>query len=68
MKWQGPNTKFCKGTQGLAKGPNASLLSNRNYKACGPNAELRKGPKYGLAKGSIFSQLKVVLVGESRGK
>lgn len=68
MKWQGANANLKKGPQGLAKGPNARLLSEKNYQACGPNVELRKGPKKGLAKGSIFSQLKTAVAGESRGK
>ncbi|KAJ8919882.1 hypothetical protein NQ315_006411 [Exocentrus adspersus] len=68
VKWHGPNLSLRKGPQGLAKGPNAALLSGRSCKACGPNLELRKGPKMGLAKGSIFSQLKTAVVGEARGK
>ncbi|XP_044259453.1 uncharacterized protein LOC123007793 isoform X4 [Tribolium madens] len=69
VNWQGPNSNIRKGPQGLSKGANRSLLSQRTYQACGSNPELRKGPKQGLAKGSIFSQLKNVAVGgESRGK
>lgn len=68
MKWQGASANLRKGPQGLAKGPNTHLLSERIYQACGPNSELRKGPKKGLTKGSILSQLKTALGGESRGK
>ncbi|XP_023028130.2 uncharacterized protein isoform X3 [Leptinotarsa decemlineata] len=68
VKWQGANPNLKKGSQGLAKGPNPCLLSNRSYRPCGPNKDLRKGPKFGLAKGSIFSQMKTVVVGQSRGK
>ncbi|KYB28297.1 hypothetical protein TcasGA2_TC032637 [Tribolium castaneum] len=69
VNWQGPNSNHRKGPQALSRGPNRSLLSQRTYQACGSNPELRKGPKQGLAKGSIFSQLKNVAVGgESRGK
>ncbi|XP_018335104.1 uncharacterized protein LOC108744000 isoform X2 [Agrilus planipennis] len=55
-------------SKGLAKGPNSKLVSLKNYQAHGPNPELRKGPKIGLAKGNIFSQLKNIVVGESRGR
>lgn len=68
MKWQGPNPNLKKGPQGLAKGPNPDLLSNRRYQACGANKDLVKGPKFGLAKGSIFSQLRIAVVGDQRGK
>ncbi|KAJ8928114.1 hypothetical protein NQ314_019340 [Rhamnusium bicolor] len=68
INWQGSNTSIRKGPQGLAKGPNASLLSNRTYQPCGPNLQLRKGPSLNRAKGSILTQLKSVVVGESRGK
>ncbi|KAG5876111.1 hypothetical protein JTB14_013690 [Gonioctena quinquepunctata] len=68
VQWQGANIALKSGAQGLAKGPNPSLLSNRSYRPCGPNKDLRRGPKFGLAKGSIFSQMKTVVVGESRGK
>lgn len=68
VKWQGANANIRKGSQSLAKGPNPNHLSERTCQACGPNPELRKGPKRNLAKGSIFSQLKNAIVGESRGK
>ncbi|XP_049819628.1 uncharacterized protein LOC109602451 isoform X2 [Aethina tumida] len=68
VKWQGPNPGLRKGPQGLAKGSNKSLLSNRSYRACGQNPELRKGPMFALAKGSIVSQMKSLIVGDSRGK
>ncbi|KAF5276467.1 hypothetical protein FQA39_LY06536 [Lamprigera yunnana] len=69
VKWQGPQPILHRGSlKSLAKGPNPALRKTRSYQACGPNADLCKGPKIGLAKGSIFSQLKAVVVGESRGK
>ncbi|KAJ3661154.1 hypothetical protein Zmor_005565 [Zophobas morio] len=68
MNWQGPNVNIRKGPQTLQKGPNLSLLGTKKYQPRGSNPELRKGPKLGLAKGSIFSQLKNVSIGESRGK
>ncbi|XP_017780469.1 PREDICTED: uncharacterized protein LOC108565477 isoform X3 [Nicrophorus vespilloides] len=63
VNWQGPNPK-------LSNGPNRSLLLPRReaYKASGANPDLCKGPVFGLAKGSIFSQLKSMAIGESRGK
>ncbi|KAK5642745.1 hypothetical protein RI129_008912 [Pyrocoelia pectoralis] len=67
VKWQGPSLYQGPG-KGLAKGPNPYLRQGRTYQPCGPNAALRKGPKIGLAKGSIFSQLKGVVGEESRGK
>lgn len=68
IQWQGSNKTILKGPQGLSKGHNKDLLSNRVYSPCGPNSELRKGPMFGLAKGSLFNQLKSVVVGESRVK
>lgn len=69
IKWQGPNPTLRKGPMSnLAKGPNRSLCLTRTYKSCGPNLDLVKGPGGGLAKGSIFAQLKGIVVGESRGK
>ncbi|XP_030765817.1 uncharacterized protein LOC115889849 isoform X5 [Sitophilus oryzae] len=69
VQWQGSNKTIQKGPQGLAKGPNKSLLSNKLYTPCGPNADFHTGPAYGLAKGSIFNQLnKAAAVIESRVK
>ncbi|XP_068892348.1 uncharacterized protein [Tenebrio molitor] len=68
INWQGSNPNLRKGPQGLDRGPNHSLLLNKSYQPRGSNPELHKGPKMGLAKGSIFSQMKGVTVGESRGK
>lgn len=60
MTWNGANPDNAKGRQGLNSGPNNSLLSKeRNYKPKGTNSDLCKGPKSGLAKGSIYSQLSV---------
>lgn len=68
IKWLGPNMNIVKGpNSNLVIGPNRSLLSKRYYKPIGANPEMRKGPQIGLAKGSIFSQLKNAF-GESRGK
>lgn len=69
MSWDGPDPNLRDGCRAsLAKGPNKSLLLQRSYQPCGPNAEMRKGPALGLAKGSIYSQMKNLVVGESRGK
>ncbi|CAH1982406.1 unnamed protein product [Acanthoscelides obtectus] len=68
VKWQGPNPSLRRGSSNLAKGPNKHLLSNRTYQACGPNKDLRKGPECGLAKGSVFAQLKSMVIGDSRVK
>lgn len=65
IDWQGPNKSLRSGPQNLQKGPNKALLSNRLYRVCGSNPELRRGPKYGLAKGNILSQLKGIMVSES---
>ncbi|KAJ8985545.1 hypothetical protein NQ317_019928 [Molorchus minor] len=68
INWQGRDMTMGKGPQNLAKGPNPNILSIRSYQPCGPNSQLRKGPKFGLAKGSIFSHIKTVIVGESHGE
>lgn len=68
MIWDGPDPTLRQNHRALAKGPNSSLLSKRIYEPRGPNKSLCRGPALGLAKGSIYSQLKSVVVGESRGK
>ncbi|VEN41082.1 unnamed protein product [Callosobruchus maculatus] len=68
VNWQGPNPNLRRGSSNSAKGPNKNLLSNRTYQACGPNKDLRKGPQCGLAKGSVFAQLKSMVIGDSRVK
>nr|CAD7399666.1 unnamed protein product [Timema cristinae] len=69
VTWNGANPDLLNdnGRRCLAKGPEASLLQVRSYQPKGPNGELRKGPKIGLAKGSIYSQLSETIE-ESRGK
>ncbi|XP_066148142.1 uncharacterized protein [Euwallacea fornicatus] len=66
VQWQGSNKAISKGPQGLSKGSNTALLSRKMYKTCGPNADLRKGATCGLAKGSLFNQMKALIVGESK--
>lgn len=68
IKCQGPNPVVRKGPQGLAKGPNPDNLLRSKYRTRGPNSDLHKGPKLGLAKGSIFAQFNGIAIGESRGK
>ncbi|XP_048524789.1 uncharacterized protein LOC109545743 [Dendroctonus ponderosae] len=63
VQWQGPNKTLAKGPQALSRGANRALLSTKLYTPCGPNAEYRKG--FRLAKGSIFAQIKAVVVGDS---
>lgn len=52
----------------LAKGPNKNNLSEQKVKPIGPNPRLCKGAKPGLAKGSLFQQLRNIVNNESRGK
>lgn len=60
IAWNGANPDLCIGKKGLAKGPDTSLrTSSRSIGAQGPNSDHYKGPKIGLAKGSIYSQLKM---------
>lgn len=68
VTWDGPDPTLRHGHRGLAKGPNCGLLSKRAYEPRGHNHSLCRGPALGLAKGSIYSQLKSTVVGESRGK
>lgn len=55
--WNGANPEIMKGHRACANGPNASLRIDRTYAARGRSSELCKGPKMGLAKGSMYSQL-----------
>lgn len=61
IAWTGPN-------QDLVKGPDIMNRGVPTKLACGPDPTLRKGPKRGLAKGSIYSQLSNLVLSESRGK
>lgn len=68
MTWDGPDPTLRKGINNAALGPNSGLLSKRVYEPRGHNNSLCRGPVLGLAKGSIYTQLKTAVVGESRGK
>lgn len=59
IAWNGANSELCKGNRSLAKGADPSLRSNRLNITQGSKNELCKGPQAGLAKGSIFTQLKM---------
>lgn len=59
IAWNGANPDLCIGSKSLAKGTDSSLRTVRSSNAHGPNTELYKGPKIGLAKGSIYSPMKV---------
>lgn len=61
IAWTGPN-------QDLVKGPDIMNRGVPTKLARGPDPTLRKGPKRGLAKGSIYSQLSNLVLSESRGK
>lgn len=59
IAWNGANSELCKGTRSLAKGTDPTLRSGRLIQAQGSKSELCKGPTAGLAKGSIYAQLKM---------
>lgn len=59
IAWNGANSELCKGNRSHAKGADPSLRSNRLNITQGSKSELCKGPQAGLAKGSIFTQLKM---------
>lgn len=60
IAWNGANSDLCKGSQSLAKGPNPALRANRIHQTQGTKgSELCKGPNANLAKGSIYTQLKM---------
>lgn len=59
IAWNGANSDLCRGSRGLAKGSDPSLRTNRLNIAQGSKNELCKGPQTGLAKGSIFAQIKL---------
>ncbi|XP_054290719.1 uncharacterized protein LOC129005751 isoform X1 [Macrosteles quadrilineatus] len=55
------------GSGGLARGPDP-LHCEGPSSPRGPDPSLRKGPRAGLARGSIYSQLAALSLAESRGK
>uniref|UniRef100_A0A1B0C543 WW domain-containing protein n=1 Tax=Glossina palpalis gambiensis TaxID=67801 RepID=A0A1B0C543_9MUSC len=55
VTWNGANPDFQHGQRNVANGSDFSLRTERNYKPCGHNSELRKGPRRGLAKGSLYT-------------
>lgn len=59
IAWNGANPDLCAGNKGLAKGTDTSIRSSNRILAQGTNSDLCKGPKVGLAKGSIYSQMKI---------
>ncbi|XP_055845638.1 uncharacterized protein LOC129911754 isoform X3 [Episyrphus balteatus] len=58
VTWNGANPDISVGRKNIALGPDASIIKERSCSANGRNPDLCKGPKAGLAKGSIYSQLK----------
>lgn len=59
IAWNGANSDLRKGSRGLAKLSDTTLRSSRLIQAQGSKSELCKGPNPSLAKGSIYSQLKM---------
>lgn len=59
IAWNGANSDLCKGSRSLAKRADPTLRSSRLIHAQGAKSELCKGPTPGLAKGSIYAQLKM---------
>lgn len=57
VTWNGANPDIIKGHKGNAMGPNQALRIDRGYAPRGRSSELCKGPKIGLAKGSMYSQI-----------
>lgn len=57
VTWNGANPDIIKGHRVQATGANSSLLIERTYTPRGRSSELCKGPKIGLAKGSMYSQI-----------
>lgn len=58
VTWNGANPDISMGRKNVAMGPDPTIIKERSCSANGRNPELCKGPKAGLAKGSIYSQLK----------
>lgn len=59
IAWNGANPEICIGSKSLSIGTDTSLRAVRSGGAQGPNSDMYKGPKIGLAKGSIYSQMKM---------
>ncbi|XP_059621075.1 uncharacterized protein LOC132264775 isoform X2 [Phlebotomus argentipes] len=57
VTWNGANPDLATGRKQVALGSDPKNRSERSYVPKGANAELCKGPRPGLAKGSIYSQL-----------
>lgn len=58
MTWTGANPEIAKGRKGLANGNDLNLRSpGGKYASRGPNNDMCKGPKVGLAKGSMYAQM-----------
>lgn len=56
VAWSGANPEIINAKKVLAKGANSSLRIDRTYTPRGASTGLCKGPKVGLAIGSIYSQ------------
>ncbi|KAK6627415.1 hypothetical protein RUM44_009892 [Polyplax serrata] len=65
MTWNGPNPELRVGPNKAlrAEGSNQSIVKVKNTKPEGPQKTNWKGPNLGLAKGSIYSQLIMILKG-----
>ncbi|XP_055715896.1 uncharacterized protein LOC129809810 isoform X3 [Phlebotomus papatasi] len=57
VTWNGANPDLATGRKQAALGSDPKNRSERSYVPKGANVELCKGPRPGLAKGSIYSQL-----------
>lgn len=58
VTWRGANSDIAIGRKGLAIGSDPSLRSERIHVGRGTNNDLCKGATIGLAKGSIYSQIR----------
>ncbi|XP_055909686.1 uncharacterized protein LOC129944349 isoform X1 [Eupeodes corollae] len=58
VTWNGANPDISLGRKNIAVGPDQAIIQDHSYLANGRNPDLCKGPQAGLAKGSIYSQLK----------
>lgn len=56
VAWNGANPDIVSGRKTKANGPNQFLRSERTYTPRGSSNQLCKGPKSGLAIGSIYAQ------------
>ncbi|GAB0092732.1 uncharacterized protein DMENIID0001_077630 [Sergentomyia squamirostris] len=57
VTWNGANPDLASGRKLVAKGSDPKNRCERSYVPKGANTELWKGPRPGLAKGSIYQQL-----------